>query len=240
MRSEPNDPFNIGLGFNLGILDNDRSNNGVVLIGKVLKDAVTSSISDENHLAVTSQSDQRYISFDSLFGEIRDYHHIASGDLYVRKLYSSEDFFSSRASVSSINGDSEVNHKSRSSQATTSHSRRKRKVNRSHNKDELDVDTDPQTITEEDSQQIRADSSKDSAAAFYEDTVRSVFMCTLFHHSSKTNSFLSTVELHGWSIRAFPLGCSNTKFRGRLDSNDVSAIHYPHSSDGVRRATGGF
>lgn len=173
MRSEPNDPFNIGLGFNLGILDNDRSNNGMVLISKVLTDAVASSYTYEN---LASQSDQRrHISFDSLFGEIRDYQLIASGDLYLRKLYSSEHFFSSRASVSSINGDSETHLKSRSSQATTSHSgRRKRKFNRSNNKDELDVDSDPQTITEE-SSQIRADSSKDSAAAFYEDTVRSVF-----------------------------------------------------------------
>jgi hypothetical protein len=168
VRSEPNDPFNLGLGFNLGILDNDRSNNGVVLIGKALKDAVTSSSAFEN---LDFQSEQRYISFDSLFGESRDYHHIASGDLYVRKLYSSEDFFSSRASMSSINGDPEANYKSRSSQAT-SHSRRKRKFNRSNNKDELDVDNDPQMITEEGSQ-IRADSSKDQAAAFYEDTVRS-------------------------------------------------------------------
>ena len=170
MRSEPNDPFNIGFGFNLGILDNDRSNNGVVLIGKALKDAVTSSPTFDN---LGSQSEQRYISFDSLFGEIRDYHHIASGDLYMRKLYSSEDFFSSRASMSSINGDPEANYKSRSSQAT-SHSRRKRKFNRSNNKDDFDVDNDPQTIAEEGSQ-IRADSSKDSAAAFYEDTVRSLF-----------------------------------------------------------------
>jgi hypothetical protein len=207
VRSEPNDPFNIGFGFNLGILDNDRSNNGVALIGKALKDAVTSSSTFEN---LGSQSEQRYISFDSLFGEIRDYHHIASGDLYMRKLYSSEDFFSSRASMSSssINGEPEANYKSRSSQAT-SHSRRKRKFNRSNNKDDFDVDTDPQTIAEEGSQ-IRADSSKDSAAAFYEDTVRSVFKFILFHHSSTTNSFLSIVEYHGWSVCTFPLGRSHT------------------------------
>jgi len=205
VRSEPNDPFNIGLGFNLGILDNDRSNNGVALILRVLKDAVTSSPTYGN--LVASQSDQRYISFDSLFGEIRDSHRIASGDLYMRKLYSSADFFSSRpSSVSSINSDSATSYRNRldhTSQATTN-SRRKRKFHRSNNRDEVDAETDLPIIIEEGSQ-IRAE-SKDSAG-FYEDTVSSIF--NSFCHFSYSTSFISTVEHHGWSVRSFSFGCAH-------------------------------
>ena len=42
VHAEPNDPFDLGLGFNIGIIDNDRSRRGELLMADVLNSAVAS------------------------------------------------------------------------------------------------------------------------------------------------------------------------------------------------------
>lgn len=135
MRTAPDDPFNLGLGFNLGILDNDRSHNGEILMDKVLRDAVSSATASGHLFDHTNNKNNNElpnklsISFDSLYGSNRgeSFH----SDQHIRKLYSNGFYFNRDALKNDLSSADSISYeRKRSNDHNNNMNKKKRKANR--------------------------------------------------------------------------------------------------------------